>query len=237
MDSAAKLIIAIAALLGAIAWPAALLIVVFVYRIQIRDLLVRLKRGKLGFVEIELEHLASTSMTKEVETSGAITVEQVDSAARIEAQSAEIGATELLRQLDKLGIEYDTIRRTMPPGPLRTAAMTRVLIQMRAVGPSVASRVDAYKGSGSPGARLAAVAIMQMHPQSADLPWLVERFRKDAPFIFYHAALALQNAANDADPATRARVREAAREALGVVKSFAGTPDQDSITVLEPLAA
>ena len=78
---------------------------------------------------------------------------------------------------------------------------------------------------------------MQMHPQSADIGWLVERFRDDAPFIFYHAALALQNVANEADGSTREKVRKAAQEALEIVESFSGTPDQETINVLTPLAA
>lgn len=236
MDADAKLITAIAALLAAIAWPGALLVAVSMFRRQIRDLLGRIKKGKLGFVEFELEQLASTTVAGTVYTSGAVTAEQVQSAARIEAQSDEIGEAELLRQLDKLCIEYDTVRRTLVPGPSRTAAMTRILVQMRAIGPSVANRISVYKSSGSPGSRLAAVAMMQMHPQSADIPWLIQRFRQDAPFLFYHAALALQNVANDADEDTRQVVRTAAQEALKTVTSFSGTPDQDTIDILAPLA-
>ena len=64
MDNVTKLITAIAAVLGAIAWPSAILISLLIFRSQIRDLLSRLKKGKLGFLEVELEHLASTSVTK-----------------------------------------------------------------------------------------------------------------------------------------------------------------------------
>jgi hypothetical protein len=237
MDTTAKLITSIAALVAAIAWPAAFLIVIFTFRKQLREQLGRLRKGKVGFVEIELEHVAASAVTGVVETTGAITAEQVHSAARIEARSADIGQPELLRQLDKLSIEYDTVRRTLVPGPSRTAAMTRILVQMRAIGPSVAQRVDVYKSSGSPGSRLAAIAIMQMHPQVADIPWLVQRFKDDAPFIFYHAALALQNVANEADEETRSTVRLAAGQALKIVKSFSGTPDQETIDVLEHLCS
>lgn len=237
MDATARLITSIAALLGAIAWPTAFLVALFAFRKQLRDQLGRLRKGKVGFIEVELEQLASASADELPKASGAVTVEQVSSAARIEARSEDIGQTELLRQLDKLAIEYDTLRRTLPPGPKRTMAMTRILAQMRAIGPSVARRIDAYKTSGSPGSRLAATAIMQMQPASADIPWLVQRFRDDAPFVFYHAALALQNLANDADEATRDRVRKAAADALAIVKSYAGEPDLDTIDILELLIA
>ena len=82
----------------------------------------------------------------------------------------------------------------------------------------------------------AAIAMMQMVPLSADLDWLRERFSTEHPFVFYHAALALQNAANVCDtPETKKHLREVAQQALATVKAFAGPPDQSTVEVLDML--
>lgn len=236
MDAVAKLITAIASLLGAIAWPTAFLIALLVFRKPLKEQLGRLRKGKVGFVEVELEQIASVAAQTTTDASGAVTVEQVKSAARIESRSGDIGETELLRQLNQLSFEYDTLRRTLPSGHERSVAMTRVLVQMRAIGPSIAHRIDVYKNSHSGGDRLAAIAIMQMRPDTADIPWLVQRFREDHPFIFYHATLALQNLANLPDEAIHGRVQRAAAEALAILKSFDGEQDKNSVALLEPLS-
>jgi hypothetical protein len=107
---------------------------------------------------------------------------------------------------------------------------------MRSLAPSLVNYLDAYKGSGSAGSRLAAIAMMQMVPQSADLDWLKDRFSTEHPFVFYHAALALQNVANISDtPEKKKHLREVVQQALAKIKAFAGTPDQATVEVLEML--
>jgi dihydrodipicolinate synthase/N-acetylneuraminate lyase len=67
---------------------------------------------------------------------------------------------------------------------------------------------------------------------------LKDRFSFEQPFLFYHAALALQNAANIYVTAEdKKRLLEIARQALHEVKSFAGTPDRNTMEVLESLIA
>ena len=114
--------------------------------------------------------------------------------------------------------------------------MTRVLIKMRSLAPSLVDFVDTYKGSSSPGSRLAAIAMMQMVPRIADLDWLRDRFSSEQPFLFYHVALALQNVADISNTREqREHLREIARQALAAVKNFSGTPDQNTIEVLDAL--
>jgi hypothetical protein len=114
--------------------------------------------------------------------------------------------------------------------------MTRVIVKMRSLAPSLVDFLDAYKGSGSPGSRLAAIAMMQMAPRVADIDWLRDRFSSEPPFLFYHAALALQNVADiSATRQEREHLREVAQQALATVKSFPGGPDQGTIEVLEML--
>lgn len=241
MEGWAKLITAVAALLGAVAWPAAVATLLIVFRQEIRNALAkipsvidRMRALKLGAVATELDRVADQAVAR-AQSTGAISVAEVETAALISRDSAAIGELALAEQLDRLCIEYDTIRRVMPPSDRRTSAMTRVLVRMRSLGPSISSRISAYASSGSPGSRLAAVAMMQMEPNKADLSWLVERFRNEHPFIFYHAALALQNVANDGDVERLAATKAAAAEALAILEDFDGEPDASSVHVLTAL--
>lgn len=77
--------------------------------------------------------------------------------------------------------------------------------------------------------------MMQMNPVQADVAWLGERFRAEAPFVFYHAALALVNGANSRSGQDRAEALAVARTALDTVRSFEGVPDQNTLQVLEAL--
>jgi hypothetical protein len=235
MESAAKLITSLAALVAAIAWPAVFLVALLVFRRPFKELVGRLRKGKVGFVEVELEQIALSVEEKSQDSSGLVTVEQVHSAARIKARSDDIGRTELLQQLDALCLEYDALRRTLSPSNERTRAMTRVIVKMRLLGLSVVDQIAAYKSSGSPGSRLAAIAIMQMTPQAADLDWLLNRFNENQPFIFYHAALALQNLANTSGGDQLEKVINTARQGLNLINSFDGKVDQNSVLVLNSI--
>lgn len=111
-----------------------------------------------------------------------------------------------------------------------------MLVKMRSLAQRLVAYLDVYRSSGSEGSRLAAIAMIQMVPRVADLNWLLERFSSEKPFIFYHAALALQNYATHFDgPEERKRVRDVASRALSLVKNFDGTPDRGTIEVLESL--
>jgi hypothetical protein len=80
--------------------------------------------------------------------------------------------------------------------------------------------------------------MMQMVPRVADFDWLGDRFTSEKPFVFYHAALALQNAANDYESARdKKHLHKVAQEALQTVRNFPGVPDRNTIKVLETLMA
>ena len=187
---------------------------------------------------MELDRVADAEAEGAASKTGMITARQIEAAARIAIETRDVDARTLLGELDRLCLEYDSLRRTLPSGDNRTQAMTRVLVKMRSLAPSVIDYLDIYKGSGSPGSRLAAIAMMQMVPRAADLDWLKDRFSSEQPFLFYHAALALQNVANVCESAKeRRRLREVTQEALDKVKGFAGVPDANTIKVLENLIA
>jgi hypothetical protein len=242
MEEYAKLLAGIGALVGAVAWPVTVLVVISVFRTELRSalskvptLLERMKKASLPGIAFELDRVADAEAENDTKN-GRITPRQIEAAARIAIQTRETGPQTLLSELDRLCLEYDSLRRTLPPGDNRTRAMTRVLVKMRSLAPSLVDFLDAYKSSGSPGSRLAAVAIMQMVPRVADLDWLRDRFSSEQPFLFYHAALALQNIANICDtPEKRKHLRKVVQQALAIVKGFAGIPDQGTIEVLDTL--
>jgi hypothetical protein len=242
MEDYAKLLTSLAALIGAIAWPATMFAFIFVFRVELRSafgkipiLLERVKKASLAGLALELEDVADAEGRPGTASNGKITPRQVEAAARISIQTRDVPPQTILSEMDKLCLEYDSLRRTLPSGDIRTRAMTRVLVKMRSLAPSVVNSLDAYKGSGSAGSRLAAIAMMQMVPNVADIDWLRDRFASEQPFLFYHAALALQNVANDCNAHEKMRLRKAAQEALTSVKSFAGTPDQQTVEVLTML--
>nr|WP_321482073.1 hypothetical protein [uncultured Cohaesibacter sp.] len=243
MENWAKLLTAVAAVLSALAWPLALFLTAFLFRDVLRSainripsMLDRVKTASIAGVKVELERVADA---EKEDKAGKITPNQKEVAARIAVEKSDLGSQPLLQELDRLCLEFDALRRNLPPGDIRTRAMTRIMVQMRSLSPSLIEFLDAYKGSGSAGSRLAAIAMMQMVPTLADVGWLEGRFTSDPPFIFYHAALALQNTLDSPDTSERERpeIREAARRALERVKSFSGTPDHSTVEVLETMTA
>jgi hypothetical protein len=243
MEAFAKLITSIAALVGAVAWPLAIFLIIYVFRAELRStlskvpiLLDRLRKASLPGLALELDRVADAEAACGTDKSGNITPRQIEAATRIQTQ--EVDSQALLKELDRLCLEYDSLRLSLPSGEKRTRAMTRVIVKMRSLAPSVIDFLDAYKGSGSAGSRLAAIAMMQMVPRVADLAWLRDRFSTELPFLLYHAALALQNVANVSDtPAKKKQLRDVVKSALDTVKSFSGVPDQGTVEVLSTLLA
>jgi hypothetical protein len=193
MEKYAKLIMAIAALVGAVAWPLAIIGIICFFRTELRlilsklpILLERVRKASISGVAVELDRVADAEDGSNKK--GAITPLQVEAASRIEIQKRELGSQTLLGELDKLCLEYDSLRRTLPSGNNRTLAMTRVVVKMRSLAPSLVDSLDIYKGSGYPGSRLAAITMMQMVPSVADLDWLRIDFHPNnhSSFIMLH---------------------------------------------------
>lgn len=243
MEPISKLLTSLAAILSALAWPGAFLIFIFTFQKEISIAFSKLtsavdRARKLSWagLNVELNEVADVEAKSGEDKGGKITQRQIETATRIAIKTEDVETTELLGELDRLCLEYDSIRRSMPPGPDRTTAMTRILVKMRILAPRLVDHLETYRSSGSPGSRLAAVAMMQMVPRVADLDWLLERFSSDQPFVFYHAALALQNVATHASTQEqRARVLTVAKQALHVVESFGSKADQNTISVLQAL--
>jgi hypothetical protein len=96
-----------------------------------------------------------------------------------------------------LAAEYEEIRRTEQGGGARTRHMTAVFSRMKAIAAGVRGMLVELQKNPSPGARLAAIAILQMFPDARHLNWLAERLDNpevEKPFVGYQAAHALLEA-------------------------------------------
>lgn len=240
MANAATLITAIATLLSAIVWPMLVAVILIFFRrgivdslARVPDLISRTEKAKLGWLELELKRVAA--IPADAESGGAVSPEQIRSAAKIEVAAKDLRLADLRGQIERLCTEYEAIRAAMPPGARRTRAMDEVIAQMRTIGPAVSFMLEELKGAGSPGGRLAAIAIMQMEPSKADLEWLLERFSVEAPFLFFHAALVFEFLAHSLAGSRREEVIEFAAKALATVRAFDGEPDASTVGVLESI--
>jgi hypothetical protein len=113
------------------------------------------------------------------------------------------------QQLAGLVQEYETIRSTMDSGDPRTRKMEVVVSKMRALGLAGYPMLPELAASASPGQRLAAVVILQSIPNPDYIPWLAQRLRVDAPFVGYHAAVALLTAVRALHTSHRQELRKA----------------------------
>lgn len=245
MENLAKLVTAVAQLVTASAWPVVVILIVLIFRDELKptvgkfqNIVERFHKFKFPWLEVELDRVADSEVGKTGNDAGQITSGQLKAAAKLEVKTQEISSEALLREMKKLSSDYDSIRQTMPSGSNRTREMTRVLVKMRSLAPSIDASFTSFKNSDSAGERLAAIAAMQMTPESADLHWLEERFTVEQPFLFYQAALALQVVADRIDnPVRRQLLVELAQRSLVKVKSFSGIADRNTIEVLETLIA
>lgn len=195
-----------------------------------------LKMRSAGLVlDRELNLHAAAMIDVAEKRPGEISTEQIRSAARVEVQARTLDNSTLRDQLQQLCIEYEAVRKMLRAGRERTRAMTEVLLKMRTLGPAVVGFLPELKASDSPGKRLSAVAIMQIDPDKADIGWLLDRFTEDKPFIFYHAAVALQKVAGQGGEKRAAQARDAAEKALRTLEGFDGRKDSNSIAVLNDI--
>ena len=126
--------------------------------------------------------------------------------------------------------EYEEIRDHMASGSLRTRRMEVVASQMRTLAQGSFALLPELTASDSPGHRLAAVTVLQVIPDPRYLPWLVERFPAEKPFIGYHAAVALLAAARELPDPDLPQVDEALIEAEDAARRL--RPDTDRAMTL-----
>lgn len=98
-------------------------------------------------------------------------------------------------EIGELVDEYETVRRTMPAGDLRTRKMAKIASKMRSLARPACPLLKDFVESPSAGERLAAVSILEAIPNREYLIWLADRIKTEKPFIGYHASCALLIAA------------------------------------------
>jgi hypothetical protein len=146
------------------------------------------------------------------------------------AQAASASDVAVARhEVRELAKEYEKLRREMLPGDARTRRLEVVASRMRTIALSLFPLLAELSGSDSPGERLAAVTTLQSIPHPAYLTWLAERLSQERPFIGYHAALALLNAARTLDGTELPLVGDA----LALARRAAVKPDTDRNSTLK----
>lgn len=243
MEGWAALITAVAALIGVLVWPLTLLVLVVLLRGHINvaagdlpAILRRMRRFKLGAFEAELDAKAEVLVDEAIAKPGEISPRQITTTAGITLSAQALDEVALKRQLERLCIEFDTIRDIMPAGYERSRAMVSVLVRLRTLGSAIERYLPELKAGTTGGQRLAAIAIMQVNPAQADIPWLVQRFRSDPPFLLFQSAAVLR-ALLRREPAVASAAAAAAGEALAIVRAYPGEPDADTMELLEAVSA
>jgi hypothetical protein len=111
------------------------------------------------------------------------------------------------RQILDLAAEYELTRARMDRGPERTGRMQDVVNRMKTLAIAGSFALDELMTSDSVGARLAAIAFLQVTPRAEHLEWLGDELgRERQPFVLYQAAVALYMAANRLGAQDRPRV-------------------------------
>lgn len=202
-----------------------------------------MKVGPFEVVREIDEQLSQASKQAKTENLGIdVPASEITAATKVGTLVANIQDTGVKREIvDSVGEKirtlaqsYETTRANMAQGPERTHAMNAIFAQMRALG--IAGKPflsELTSNSKSPGARLAAIAILQIAPDSAYIEWLADRMALEQAFVLFHASVALLAAVRAFGVSRKDELGAAIERALSTVRSFnKGKPDQNSINAL-----
>jgi len=225
---------AIASLLSALAWPVVVIAFVLTQRRALTRLLGRLKRLGTSNVTAEFgetfEEESEQVLNTDPGASTPPTEKQVLAAERVEQAARQSDISVVRTQVFQLAQEYEQIRATMPSGDTRTRRMEVVVTKMRTLALAAYPLLRELTNSGSPGERLAAVAILQVRPNPDYLDWLVTRLAEEKPFIGYHAGVALLAAVRNLDPSDYGtKLQQAIQEARKSVGWKLKDTDRDRV--------
>jgi hypothetical protein len=188
---------AVATIISAVAWPVLAAVLVYKFTPQLSSFLSHMTKVELFGVKAEIQSEVDKSAEEagaRTERSTAPTDQERASAAKV-ADISKADLTLVRQQVEALATEYETIRASMPPGDSRTRRMEMVVSKMRTIGQAAYDMRWELAHSPSPGRRLQAIASLQLLPDYDLLDWLVDRLREERPFVAYHAAVALNSAA------------------------------------------
>lgn len=234
----------IPSILDALAWPTAVALAVYWFRAPIREILNalpstlnRLRNVKIANIEAELSQQSAAASSSAAEPEKGIPLEQIEAAVRVKTDAVDVGLRAIRAQAMKLAQEYETTRSLMPSSDKRTVRMNQTMAKMRTIALAAEPLLSEFATQDqSSGERLMAIAILQMKPQRNWLQWLAERMRKEVPFVFYHASVALFRAAEHLGAECPDELRLAIRKAEDTLRAFKGKPDTNTLKVLERAA-
>jgi hypothetical protein len=254
MGGVTEVVKAVSGLIAALAWPAIALYVFIRYHKQLGDglsaLAGRLPQAEgleLGPLKIALNKSADLATTipasPDAQDQREAIKEQTKVGKTLRAEAVQNPGIlpEIRKKMDDLARQYELLRAARDSQNRRASdaeivQMNKVVSQMRALAISCVPYWEEYANSTRPGDRLAAVVIVQMSPDPKYLDWLAERFKVDRPFVFYHAALALQNMADQCWMEARDKIKAVAKAALEQLQSFGGgEPDKKTIDILKAI--
>lgn len=212
-------------IVGVLAWPGVVSVILWAWRKEFSAILseVKLRSLKVAGAEIlfgEVESAKGRAAATIALHQPQWTENQETAACEVKRWAETAVQRIICDQLTALALEYEGLRASMPSGDARTDKMERVVAKMRAFSRVGNLPQDFFSSSPSPGQRLVAVVMLQGAPDLTRVDWLADRFSNEAPFVAYHAGVALYLAAqkfgHQADKA--ADIRQAiagAKEKLG----------------------
>jgi hypothetical protein len=258
-SSTTQLISAIASLVQAIAWPLVAVIFFAAYHKRIGALLQILgdklaAATKVKAWQIELDNTSAdikdavikAGATADPEnTLGKISRAQVEAAEEVRDKIRQSPITDtralpaVREQLYALIQEYDQCRKELSPGFVRTKKMTAIVAGMRALALVALPFQSQLISDPSPGARLAAICMLQISPDPDYFDWLIERLnQEDQAFILCQAAVATLELVESGKIDNKATARDAIAKSLQHVTSFhSGNPDQNTVEILQTALA
>ncbi|MET4207200.1 hypothetical protein [Bradyrhizobium sp. LA2.1] len=184
--------------LNAIAWPAAAVLCVLLFRRQVIDFLGNVESVKVLGVEIsrkidkQIEQSAKEAQTKsEAELSSGPSKAELERAMTVKDLAANASSGVVLAKAESLAAEYESVRASMLPGNDRTRAMEVVVSKMRTIGQAFFPLRHEFAGSASPGKRLMVITSLQVFFDFEMLDWLAQRVGSEKPFLQYQALVAI----------------------------------------------
>ena len=192
----AEVITALSGLVEAVAWPIIFLLLLLTQRRRISALIASIETltlpgGVKASFRRELEQEARSAGVDREAAKLPPSPELIDAANRIDEASLDYDFDVVRQEAKALAREYERFRTEMTPGSPRTRRMEVVISKMRTLGLAMWPLLDEFAASNSPGERLAAIATLQLRPDTSRLDWLAERLSVEKPFVAYHAAMAL----------------------------------------------
>ncbi len=209
-------------ILGTVAWPIVILAAIFLFRIEMRDLIKRTRRLGIAGNSIEAEEKIDAKVeSSAVEVlkspdplpSATVSSGEVRRSVEVANLSQEAQPEAIRAKIEQISGEYDDVRANMPSGGARTRQMGAIMAKMRTLGRAAFPYRLELINHPSAGHRLFAVAALQMLPDYDLVDWLAETTKTEAPYVQYQALNALLIAVRNAGPQVVTRLRRAIRNA------------------------